>query len=151
MANGCHTGFKVFFTTSVLWQIVNLEKKKNRWKSSTNFRKHRQFVNLTEFSIISLTSLLPTSLTAVTATTCPARTRNTNNRFLFACSTLIFWRCFAFCVCVKKAKRQRQTGDDALKYCDFLTAGLVVTCVSPSASRLLKPCVNLLATRASNL
>lgn len=25
MVKGCHTGFNVFFTTSVLWQIVNLE------------------------------------------------------------------------------------------------------------------------------
>lgn len=25
MLNGCHTGFSVFFTTSVLWQMVNLE------------------------------------------------------------------------------------------------------------------------------
>lgn len=27
MVKGCHTGFNVFFTTSVLWQIVNLEEK----------------------------------------------------------------------------------------------------------------------------
>jgi hypothetical protein len=25
MLKGCHTGFSVFFTTSVLWQMVNLE------------------------------------------------------------------------------------------------------------------------------
>lgn len=28
IVKGCHTGFNVFFTTSVLWQIVNLEEKK---------------------------------------------------------------------------------------------------------------------------
>ena len=26
MLKGCHTGFSVFFTTSVLWQMVNLER-----------------------------------------------------------------------------------------------------------------------------
>lgn len=30
MANGCHTGFSVFFTTSVLWQMVNLEHREDK-------------------------------------------------------------------------------------------------------------------------
>ena len=29
MLKGCHTGFSVFFTTSVLWQMVNLEGGRN--------------------------------------------------------------------------------------------------------------------------
>lgn len=32
MVKGCHTGFNVLFTTSVLWQIVNLEEKEKLGK-----------------------------------------------------------------------------------------------------------------------
>lgn len=63
-----------------------------------------------------------------------------------------FLRCFSFCACVKQKPNTRE---DALRkkrkssYCVFLA--FVGNCASPRAWRLLKPCVNLLATWSSNL
>ncbi len=39
MVKGCHTGFNVFFTTSVLWQIVNLEEKEEEEEERRNEEK----------------------------------------------------------------------------------------------------------------
>lgn len=38
---GCHTGFNVFFTTSVLWQIVNLEDRRGQEGDLVFKQKHR--------------------------------------------------------------------------------------------------------------
>lgn len=36
MVNGCHTGLSVFFTTSVLWQIVNLHVERTNKNTKTS-------------------------------------------------------------------------------------------------------------------
>lgn len=41
MLKGCHTGFSVFFTTSVLWQMVNLERSKRTGTCFWGRAEHR--------------------------------------------------------------------------------------------------------------